>query len=571
MICLLKRALLNKCRNKGHYVKISCCVLLCALIPFNIMFYTRGCRHTKIFFNPDNPESFRHSHPPQLPSHLFSQPVYGKAAVEHAVEMLAAPVTPVAHFIWCSNDYFQYQNYLSILSIFKFLKPTAIHFHYGDLPELDSDGYYQFFMDLRKDLPNLVLESVSAWKACSSNIDTKFDFVLNLLNDRGGIYVGESIVLAESLSQYRKKSFSVAASGSSLDIVMMQKGFLDNQASRPKLSEVVKKSKFSCAAETSYQKSLNMPCVCVNKQIFPVSVWEQKSDFGQLARWLTYGKMEILKPNPANSTVIPNIVHYVWLGDNKLKYFSYLSLLSALYVLNADMVYIHGDIEPRGQYWHKIKGHKRVTFVSRDVPGAIFSEPIVKFLSHASDYWRGDLLIRYGGIYMDWDVIWVRPIPEELRRYETVACPDFPATGAFPDVFNMGVVMAGRGSRYLRYFLESYHHYLDTHWSYNAIHMSYKVYEKHPDLLHVNRHLQVICAKGLCHPVWNANFKDASVHHLSSSPFDWHSDTLALHWTYPDPDEFADEQSLSESITTFASIAKYVLRKAEHRLEKELV
>ena len=108
-----------------------------------------------------------------------------------------------------------------------------------------------------------------------------------------------------------------------------------------------------------------------------------------------------------------------------------------------------------------------------------------------SDYWRGDILIRYGGIYMDWDVMWVNPIPEDLRRYETVACADFPATGAFPDVFNMGVLLAAKGSKYLRFFLESYHHYLDSHWSYNAIHMPYKVYEKHPDLLLVNRHLQV--------------------------------------------------------------------------------
>ena len=81
---------------------------------------------------------------------------------------------------------------------------------------------------------------------------------------------------------------------------------------------------------------------------------------------------------------------------------------------------------------------------------------------------------------------------------------------------------------------------------------------------------QVICAKGLCHPVWNPNFKDRNVHHLSSAPFDWHTDALAVHWTYPDPEEFADEQALLDSISMFASIGKYVLRKAEHRLEEEL-
>lgn len=494
MFAMQKRWCLNKCRSNVRNIKISCCVLLCALVPFNVMFYTRGCRHTTMVFNPDRPDSFRHGNPPRLPSHFLSEAHFGSKAVDRAVELLAAPVAPIAHFIWCNRDHFQFHHYLSVLSAFKFLKPTAIHFHYTQLPEMDSDGYYQFFNDLRRDLPNLVLEPVSSSMACSDTLNTRFNFVLDLLNKDGGIFVGESTVLAESLSGFRKRSFSVASSGSSLDVVLMEKGFLDSRASWPDIGQLLREeaeSRFSCASHTSYKTSPNMPCAFVSRQIFPVDVWELRSDFGRLARWLSHGQTEVLRPRPANGTVVPNIVHYVWLGDNTFKFFSYLSLLSALYVLNADMVYVHGNLEPRGPHWAKIRGHKRVTFVNREFPGAIFAEPIVKYASHASDYWRGDLLIRYGGVYMDWDVMWVNPIPEEVRRYDTVACADFPATGAFPDVFNMGVLLAGQGSQFLRYFLESYHHYLDNHWSYNAIHIPYKVYEKHPDLLLVNRHLQV--------------------------------------------------------------------------------
>ena len=80
----------------------------------------------------------------------------------------------------------------------------------------------------------------------------------------------------------------------------------------------------------------------------------------------------------------------------------------------------------------------------------------------------------------------------------------------------------------------------------------------------------MICAKGLCHPVWNPNFKDYNVNHLNSAAFDWKTETLAMHWTYPDPEEFKDEQSLEESASMFASIAKYVLRKSDGHLEKEI-
>ncbi|KAK7099915.1 hypothetical protein V1264_022948 [Littorina saxatilis] len=538
------------------------------------MFYTRGCRHTTMLFNPDRPDSFRHGNPPRLPNHFFSKTQFGDEAASKAVELLSAPVAPIVHFIWCNKQHFQFQNYLSVLSAYKMLKPTAIHFHYTDLPEMDSDGYYQFFMDLRRDLPNLVLEPVGSSSACSDMVNDKFSFVTQLLNKDGGMFIRENVVLGESLLNYRKKKFSIASTASSLDVVMMEKGFMDSVKPALDFSQFLKEqeaARFFCLRHVSYEKSPEFPCVFVFQQIFPSDTWELYSDFGKLARWLARGSMEILKPQQANHTVIPNIVHYVWLGSNNFKYFSYLSLLSALYVLNADMVYIHGDVQPHGVYWDKMKRHKRVTFVLRDFPGAIFAEPIVKFASHASDYWRGDLLIRYGGIYMDWDVIWVNPIPTEMRRYDTVACADFVPTGAFPDVFNMGVLLAAQGSQFLRYFLESYHHYLDNHWSYNAIHMPYKVYEKHPDLLHVDRHLQVICAMGLCHPVWNPDFKKPRSPTLANSPFDWRTDTLAMHWTHPDPVEFASEESLEDSITMFAAIGKYVLRKAEKELEKELV
>lgn len=454
------------------------------------MFYTRGCRHTKILFDPDQADSFRHGYPNHLPDHLFPQLTFIRENTALSVDLLSAKVPPIVHFIWCDKDYFQFQNYLSVLSAFKFLKPTGIYFHYMQIPELDSDGYYQFFMDLKQDIPGLILQPLKSSHPCSGNHASKMNFVLELLNAQGGIFMSENTILADSLSNLRKKSVMYAVVGMEPVMVLMERGFLDsyNVDSADLLSDESKR--FSCPENSSFRLGSQMYCTFVKTQIFPVTVFELKSDFGQLARWVAYGKADILRPSPANETVIPNIVHYVWLGERSLNYFAFLSLLSSLYVLNAEMVYIHGNFEPTGPHWDKIKHHIRVQFVLRDFPETVFDQSI-KFASHGSDYLRSDLLIRYGGIYTDWDVLWVHPIPDRLRQYELVACPDFPATGAFPDVFNMGVLLAAKGARFMRYFLESYHHYLNNHWSYNAIHMPYKVYEKHPDLLLVDRHLQV--------------------------------------------------------------------------------
>ncbi|KAK7490473.1 hypothetical protein BaRGS_00018259 [Batillaria attramentaria] len=571
----MKQWCLNRLvRLRKRHVRIFCCVLICLLIPYNFMFYSRGCRHTKVLYNPDRPDTFHHGYPKHLPDHLFPEVSVNTDPAMQALELLASPVPPVVHFVWCDRDYFQFQNYISILAAVKLLKPASIYFHYMQEPELDVDGYYQFYMDLKQMLPNLIQKPLASFsQGCSEDIQTKMDFIVDLLKPDGGIYINENTVITDSLTRHRKEHFNYATHSNTLALVLMSSTFAE-QTKPGDVSVVNDKReggiKFSCASYSQYRKGQDVHCAFVTKQIFPADIFESMDDFGSLARWVAYGRTDLLKPAPANTTVIPNIVHYVWLGDRPFKYFYYLSLLSSLYILNADMVFIHGDIKPKGPYWDKIKSHKRVTFSVRDFPAAIFTEPIVKFASHASDYLRGDVLIRYGGIYMDWDVLWVNPIPNHLRRYETVMCPDFPATGAFPDVFNMGVLLAAQGSHYLRFFLESYHHYLDSHWSYNAIHIPYKVYEKHADLVYVDRHLQVICATGECHPVWVPDFKDPNVHHLSSASFDWRRDTYAMHWTHPDPEEFTSEQSLMDSISLFGSIGKHVLRMAEQRLEKEL-
>lgn len=491
---MLRRNCTRKLHSNTKKIKIFCVLLLCFLIPIMTMFYTRGCRHTKLLFDADRADSFRHGHPHHLPDHLFQSTKFDLSDAASAIDLLSARIPPFVHYIWCDRDYFQFQNYLSVLSTYKVLKPTAIYFHYKQIPELDVDGYYQFFMDLRQNLPNLILKPLLSSKGCSETLPTKVDFIFDLLNRYGGVYIGENTIIINSLTNFRQKPFAFGYDGNNLHVVMMEKNYLATAQMRLDAEAILstaESSNIKCTDSTSFNITSRAPCVSVSKQIFPVDVFELKSDFGQVARWAAFGKKEELRPIPSNTTIIPNIVHYVWLGQRPMSFFAYLSLLSSLYVLNAEMVYIHGNFEPQGKYWEMIRNHKRVVFVWRDFPEAVFSEPIVKFASHASDYLRAFLLLRYGGIYMDWDVLWVRPIPDHLRRYDTVACPDFPATGAFPDVFNMGVLLAAKGSYYLRFFLESYHHYLDYHWSYNAIHIPYKVYEKHADLLYVDRHLQV--------------------------------------------------------------------------------
>ena len=51
--------------------------------------------------------------------------------------------------------------------------------------------------------------------------------------------------------------------------------------------------------------------------------------------------------------------------------------------------------------------------------------------------------------------------------------------------------------------------------------------------------------------------------HLGTGGIDWTKDAFAYHWTYPDPPEFENKDSLLGGTSAAAAIGQFVLRKAE--------
>ena len=155
-----------------------------------------------------------------------------------------------------------------------------------------------------------------------------------------------------------------------------------------------------CIEKSAYMKA-NRISVCVNipDVIFPKDIWELKNEFGKLARRVFYDTEEIIRPKQNFDELIPNIAHMVWIGRGSMDYLFYLSALSLLYVVKVDTLHIHGNGPPKGRYWDAIKNDSRVQTIYRE-PGTIYGTN-VKDVSHMSDVWRADLMVRYGGIYTD--------------------------------------------------------------------------------------------------------------------------------------------------------------------------
>jgi hypothetical protein len=170
-----------------------------------------------------------------------------------------------------------------------------------------------------------------------------------------------------------------------------------------------------------------------------------------------------------------------------------------------------------------------------------------------SDVFRAQIMERYGGIYSDVDAIWTQPPSDELRRYDAVAALDWAHNYMYyPDYINLGVTRGRKGGPLWKHVANSFTIIKDDVFGFNGLLQPYKIYERHPNTLKIQRNLQVMCFREDCYPAWTKDWKSVN----------WKKDTYAFHWTYPDPPEFKDEHTLMNNSSLWADIGKYVLKMA---------
>ena len=113
-------------------------------------------------------------------------------------------------------------------------------------------------------------------------------------------------------------------------------------------------------------------------------------------------------------------------------------------------------------------------------------------MAHVSDIWRVDFMIKYGGIYVDTDAIFVKPLNREIRGYEAVATYDWRTNEPFPDIINFGVSIGKRNATFWHKFQASMKWFRDKDWTWNGVRQPYKIMERQPDLLRIDPRLQVV-------------------------------------------------------------------------------
>lgn len=110
---------------------------------------------------------------------------------------------------------------------------------------------------------------------------------------------------------------------------------------------------------------------------------------------------------------IPNIFHFINLGPRRFTIVYFLSIMTAQQLNNPDQIFLYYDHDHANNiYWEIIK--KYVTLVKIDAPTEFRGISLDSY-QYKADIIRLEKLIEHGGIYLDLDVLSLKPFTKFLE------------------------------------------------------------------------------------------------------------------------------------------------------------
>lgn len=458
-----------------------------------------------------------------------------------------APAT--VHFLWCGKRPFEFRHYMAVKRADRLIRPDKIFFHYEVLPALDQEGYFLWFNRTLADIDNILLRPLNSSRCAMEGAD-RYIVILDLLERFGGIYVPEDAILVDFPVHLRSSALVTGVQASSPSqyqdgVMAAMKGGFKKPSTPEELLVVLSLGRQDnggiqpCGTIEHYNLEEDGDCMCVKvtSNLHPKDILEAATPFATLARVAAYGtpqwRLEHNLKNP-----IPRIAHYVCI-DCEVKFITFLSMRSAVNVAELNKVYLHGVKQPHGKWWDKLKEDSRFVYVHREYPETLYDRAVLTS-QLAIGIMRLSILLKYGGVYCDDNVLWTQRIPDHHFGFSAVASPDWHLYGSWPDSVNHAVLMAKKNSPYLLKLRAVLHKYRQHPYWFNDHFMAYKIVETHPEILFLDRHLQVKCLNHNCHPTWQPNYKSGMSQNRPGGAFSWRNDTLSIHWldTFPelDPD-----------------------------------
>uniref|UniRef100_A0A1B6CQ16 Alpha-1,4-N-acetylglucosaminyltransferase n=1 Tax=Clastoptera arizonana TaxID=38151 RepID=A0A1B6CQ16_9HEMI len=215
----------------------------------------------------------------------------------------------------------------------------------------------------------------------------------------------------------------------------------------------------------------------VKRQEQIVHPWEEELNFTEFDNNIG---------TPDGHYIVPNYVHFIKFGQKEFSFPQAVCVLSALKNQKPEKLFIHTDLNGfNGKYWDvlmSVSGFKEVLVINKiKLPTEIFNQTLRKRWAryHGGDVARMQILLKYGGIYLDNDSYIVRSL-NDFRRFE------FTVGWKPGKLMENQIILSHKNARFLKLWYESYRdNYKPNSWYFNAGQYPAKnILQKMPHLVH---------------------------------------------------------------------------------------
>ena len=262
---------------------------------------------------------------------------------------------------------------------------------------------------------------------------------------------------------------------------------------------------------------------------------------------------------------IPNIIHYIYglkIQNEEFPFVYFLSILSNSLINQPKIIYFHYQYEPHGIWWEKSKKYIQLNYINAT---HLYwgSKKIIKF-AHKADKLRLDILLKYGGIYMDIDTITYQSY-HHLLNYDFVIGIQEENYGIDKiTLYCNAILFSKKNSLFIKEWIKYYEEYFDPKgWCEASVHLPHKIV----NILDVNiqdvnileKNIKIMSKETFYYPSYNETYKIFE----NNEPI--HNDLITLHYwnTYSHKyyDSISNFHYIYQSNSMYSTILKNIINK----------
>lgn len=180
---------------------------------------------------------------------------------------------------------------------------------------------------------------------------------------------------------------------------------------------------------------------------------------------------------------IPSQYHFIFglspdFGGKPFSLIHYLAIASCHAINKPASINFYYAYEPSGIWWDRAKPYLNLVRVGS--PNSVYGRDVAH-VAHKADVLRLMILLEHGGIYLDMDVLCLRPFAP-LQKYDVVMGREYGV-----GLCN-AVIMAKPGAEFIQRWLSEYRTFSKEEWNFHSVRLPATLAAQAPHLIHVLDH-----------------------------------------------------------------------------------